>query len=89
MATPEQLNAFDAATADLKQTADQISVDLAADSKSDAAVAAAQAQKTSTSRIVTDDLSALQTKLDALNAAGAAMGLKINAPVGTPPVAVP
>jgi hypothetical protein len=73
MVDPDKLNAFDASLANLKASTDK-----AAESNAAGVAAAADAaQKAGTAN---SDFADLQNKLDVANTAGAAIGLKVNAP---------
>jgi hypothetical protein len=75
-----KLNTFDAAAGTLKSSIDNISVDQASLDKSNAALAAAQADVAAKAGVVTADVAGLQSQFDALVASAVDLGLKVNLP---------
>lgn len=79
MATADQITAFDNAIAKMKGDADTAALSQGSLDKSTQALAVAQADVESKKTAATTDIATLQADLDAVNAAGAALGLKVNA----------
>ena len=78
---PQLLTNLDNAVTQFRTDADQQLLNLAAVAKAQTNVNAAQAALTAASQVASGNAAALQTDLDAINVAAAALGLVVNVPV--------